>query len=83
MAGVGDSSKDVELRSMLAHVRRTRAALARLRDRERALTADRDVAILALVAHGLSYEAIARESGLTRGRVGQIAQRRLAAEPGR
>lgn len=82
MARRGDSETDTELRRALATVRRARTALIRLRAQERELTADRDDAILTLVGHGLSYQAIARESGLTRGRIGQIAHRRLAAEPG-
>jgi DNA-directed RNA polymerase sigma subunit (sigma70/sigma32) len=59
----------------LACLRRTRTALDRLRARERELTKDRDAAIVTLVQHGRSYDAVARESGVTRGRVGQIVQR--------
>jgi len=60
----------------LGEVRALRAALERLRGEEAELTRSRDVAILELVASGMSYEAVARASGLTRGRIGQIVQRR-------
>ena len=59
----------------LAELRRTRASLEELRAREADLAADRDAAILALVAGGWTYDAVAREAGLTRGRVGQIVHR--------
>lgn len=62
----------------LEQVRSARAALARLRAQEAELTSARDLAILELVASGLSYDAVARESGLTRGRIGQIVLRRSA-----
>ena len=62
----------------LTEVRAARQALKRLRAEEARLTAARDLAILELVASGLSYEAVARETGLTRGRIGQIVQRRSA-----
>ena len=67
---------DDALERALEQVRAARAALERLRAEEAEVTAARDLAILELVASGLSYDAVARESGLTRGRIGQIVQRR-------
>jgi DNA-binding NarL/FixJ family response regulator len=62
----------------LTQVRAARSALEQLRAQELSLTCVRDLAILELVASGLSYDAVARESGLTRGRIGQIVLRRSA-----
>jgi hypothetical protein len=56
----------------LEQVREVRTVLDWLRAQERELALLRDEAILVLVAAGMSYEAVARESGVTRGRVGQI-----------
>jgi hypothetical protein len=61
-------------RAALERVRDVRTVLDWLRVQERQLALKRDEAILALVAAGMSYEAVARESGVTRGRVGQIVQ---------
>lgn len=61
-------------RAALERVRDVRTVLDWLRAQERQLALKRDEAILALVAAGMSYEAVARESGVTRGRVGQIVQ---------
>jgi DNA-binding NarL/FixJ family response regulator len=58
----------------VSRVREVRLVLEWLRHQGALLTAERDVAILELVATGLSYDAIAKESGLTRGRVGQIVK---------
>jgi hypothetical protein len=58
----------------LEQVREVRTVLDWLRAQERELALLRDEAILVLVAAGMSYEAVARESGVTRGRVGQIIQ---------
>jgi predicted transcriptional regulator len=69
-----DALPPTPVSSALAHVRDVRAVLDWLRAQERLLAGLRDEAILALVAAGMSYEAIARESGVTRGRVGQIVQ---------
>lgn len=60
----------------LSRVRDARAVLSWLRGQERVLAGQRDAAILVLVAAGMSYEAVARESGVTRARVGQIVQQR-------
>lgn len=60
----------------LERLREVRAELERLSGERAALTETRDTAILELVAAGLSYEAVAKASGLTRGRIGQIVQRR-------
>ena len=62
----------------LEQLHEVRTALERLRAEQASLTRVRDLAILELVAAGLSYEAVARACGLTRGRVGQIVQRREA-----
>lgn len=43
-----------------------------LRQHEEALAAERDAAIVQLVAAGLSYEQVRRVSGMSRARVGQI-----------
>jgi DNA-directed RNA polymerase specialized sigma24 family protein len=51
-----------------------RAVLDWLRTQELQLAAERDEAILLMVAEGLTYQAIARHAGVTRGRVGQIVQ---------
>jgi hypothetical protein len=64
------------VQAALARVRDLRTALEQLRAHERALAAERDAAIAVLVEAGLSYEAVARESGVSRGRVGQIVHGR-------
>ena len=61
---------DVE--NALSRVRDVSATLEWLRAQERRLADARDDAIVLLAEAGWSYEAIARESGLTRGRIGQI-----------
>lgn len=76
MADVAGGPLADELARALDRLREVRASLERLRDERTALTRIRDTAILELVAAGLSYEAVARASGLTRGRIGQIVQRR-------
>jgi hypothetical protein len=43
-----------------------------LRQQEEALAAERDAAIVALVAAGLSYAQVREVSGMSRARVGQI-----------
>jgi DNA-directed RNA polymerase specialized sigma24 family protein len=64
--------------STLLRVREIRTVLSWLRSQESALAAARDEAIMVLVGEGLSYETIAKESGVTRGRVGQIVQQARA-----
>jgi len=58
----------------LSRVREVRFVLEWLRAQEALLAGERDEAILLLIADGLSYEAVAKESGVTRGRIGQIVQ---------
>jgi hypothetical protein len=65
-----------QVEAALTRVRDLRGALEQLRTQERALAAERDAAIAVLVQAGLSYEAVARESGVSRGRVGQIVHGR-------
>lgn len=71
---MGDRALPSDAQSALARVHDLRAVLGWLRSQELLLATVRDEAIVALVAAGLSYEAVARESGVTRARIGQIVQ---------
>jgi DNA-binding NarL/FixJ family response regulator len=83
--GIGQAMRELEAPEMkaaarLAARRRDAARSNRLRARMASLRAettiqDRDRKILAAIAGGMTHAEIARATGLTRGRIGQIAMR--------
>jgi DNA-directed RNA polymerase specialized sigma24 family protein len=77
---VTDATLPPAVRNAHLTVQRVCAVLEWIRMQQQVLSAERDDAILLLADSGLSYEDIARLTGLTRGRVGQIVQPRRSAE---
>ena len=64
---------DDEVAGVLDEAARTAAALAELRERESRLVAAQHATIRTLVARGMSVRDVAAASGVSPGRVGQVA----------
>ncbi|WP_380156287.1 hypothetical protein [Kineococcus sp. R86509] len=67
---------------VLDEAARTAAALAELRERESQLVAAQHATIRTLVARGMSVRDVAAASGVSPGRVGQVASLSSRAQPG-
>lgn len=72
---IGTRARSVDHDQRRADLRKRVAPWRRAHDTAQALTPDRDQAILDALAAGMSMRAAAAETGLTVGRIGQIAAR--------